>query len=89
MVTHSVGNPAPSARETPGSPQRGFQVRVKSAEYALRVHDREVWLMDRETIIGRDSDCDIVIETALISERHARIKLVDSRVTIEDLNSRY
>ncbi len=41
----------------------------------------------REVVIGRSSDCDLVLEDVLVSRRHARIQQKDGKVWIEDLNS--
>jgi DNA-binding winged helix-turn-helix (wHTH) protein len=49
---------------------------------------REVLLRKAETIIGRDLDVDVHLESALISRHHARISIDGPNVLIEDLGSR-
>jgi ABC-type multidrug transport system ATPase subunit len=41
----------------------------------------------KEVVIGRSSDCDLVLEDVMVSRRHARIQQKDGKVWIEDLNS--
>jgi two-component system, NtrC family, response regulator AtoC len=43
---------------------------------------------DGTLIIGRGSDCDIVVDDPAASRRHARIRVIGSAITIEDLESR-
>lgn len=44
--------------------------------------------MGPEAVIGRSPECSITIEDPLISRRHACIKLIQERASIEDLGSR-
>jgi pSer/pThr/pTyr-binding forkhead associated (FHA) protein len=46
------------------------------------------WLLDDEIIIGRDADCDLVIDDRQVSRRHARIYQTSEGVFLEDLNSK-
>jgi hypothetical protein len=48
----------------------------------------ERWVVQKNTLIGRGEDCDIVIPDRKISRHHARINLSDSSVILEDLNSK-
>jgi ABC-type multidrug transport system ATPase subunit len=41
----------------------------------------------KEVVIGRSSECDLVLEDVMVSRRHARIQHKDGKVWIEDLNS--
>jgi len=41
----------------------------------------------KDVVIGRSSDCDLVLEDVMVSRRHARIQQKDGKVWIEDLNS--
>ena len=43
--------------------------------------------MNREIIIGRSSDLDMVLVEDMVSRRHARIACADQQITIEDLGS--
>src|SRR3954469_9888302 len=42
---------------------------------------------DREIIVGRSSDLDMVLVEEMVSRRHARIQLVGGSVNIDDLGS--
>ena len=47
------------------------------------------FLLDKEKIIlGRNPDCDMVLEVGAVSRRHARIRHIDGLWYIEDLKSR-
>jgi DNA-binding NtrC family response regulator len=47
------------------------------------------WLSGRdELVVGRDADCDVTLDAALISRRHARLRRTGSSWFIEDLGSR-
>jgi ABC-type multidrug transport system ATPase subunit len=48
---------------------------------------RRLELPEGETIIGRDADCQFVIDNRTASRRHARILRRGDEVTLEDLNS--
>lgn len=41
----------------------------------------------QKVIIGRDSDCDIVINDPYISRKHLEISILDGTIFVEDLNS--
>ena len=41
----------------------------------------------KDVVIGRSSDCDLVLEDVMVSRRHARIQQKEGKVWIEDLNS--
>jgi adenylate cyclase len=40
-----------------------------------------------EYVLGRSADCDIVVVSPTVSRRHARIRITDSEVEIQDLGS--
>ncbi len=46
------------------------------------------WLIENELVIGRESDCDLVIDDRQVSRRHARIFQNQDGVFLEDLNSK-
>jgi pSer/pThr/pTyr-binding forkhead associated (FHA) protein len=51
--------------------------------------DRREVPLDRDTlVIGRDADCDVVVDHPLASRRHARVSRDDRRFRLEDLDSR-
>lgn len=56
--------------------------------FRLRFLLQEFDLVGPEAVIGRSPECSITIEDPLISRRHACIKLVSERASIEDLGSR-
>lgn len=47
----------------------------------------EVTLSKPVTVVGRNPDCDVVIEHAAVSSRHSLFRLVDRTVYVEDLAS--
>lgn len=46
------------------------------------------WMVRDMIIVGRDMDCDIMIPSRQVSRKHARLKLTNSGVSIEDLGSK-
>jgi len=62
---------------------------VRSVEkLALAFKGRELPLDGAELIIGRSSKCDVVLDSVLVSRRHARILILQGRVLVEDMGSR-
>ncbi len=52
-------------------------------------HAGGVFPMDREkAVLGRHPDCDIVLDSGVVSRQHAQIHRVDDRFYIEDMQSR-
>ena len=45
-------------------------------------------LLQGTVVIGRSSDCDLVIEDSAISREHARVEVDGASVVIHDLSSR-
>lgn len=68
-------------------PESGFRKRTHS-EYALNYRAGKAPLLKTETTIGRSASCDVVLNSALVSRRHARILMSDAGLFIEDLGSR-
>lgn len=53
------------------------------------ISKRREWHVSEGTnIVGRDSDCDVRIDSASVSRRHARIVVTGGRATIDDLGSK-
>lgn len=48
----------------------------------------ERWVVQKDTLIGRGEDCDIVIPDRKISRHHAKISVSKSGVLLEDLKSK-
>ena len=48
---------------------------------------RDIDIKDGKTVIGRELDCDIILDTPNASRRHAKVIKKENAVTIEDLNS--
>jgi pSer/pThr/pTyr-binding forkhead associated (FHA) protein len=76
-------NPASAER-----PESGFRRRV-ATKIVLRYSGSDLVLGRSEVVIGRGVDADVVLSSALVSRRHARLSIDDEgAVTIEDLSSR-
>lgn len=58
------------------------------ARFRLRFLLQEIDLQPGDTIIGRSTTCQITIDDPLVSREHARIRVQNDRLTIEDLGSR-
>ncbi len=58
-----------------------------AAHPVLDVDGRRYQLTERLTVIGRGSDCDVVIDDPGSSRRHAEIKVEAGRILIRDLGS--
>lgn len=56
--------------------------------YRLRLAIQEIELGGADAILGRDRDCTVTIDDALVSRRHARITLGPDGARLEDLGSR-
>lgn len=57
------------------------------AIHALELDGQRVLLGEGDHVIGRAHDCDIVLESELVSRRHARLSVSGSTVFVEDLGS--
>lgn len=75
------------ARKQALRPESGFRKRAHS-DYALNYRTGKAPLLKTETTIGRSASCDVVLDSALVSRRHARILMSDAGLFIEDLGSR-
>src|SRR6185503_2203486 len=42
---------------------------------------------NREIVVGRSSDLDLVLVEEMVSRKHARLKLIEGAIEIEDLGS--
>ena len=49
----------------------------------------EYWPVDQQgLVLGRDADCDIIVQDPTVSRRHCKLSLVQDEVRFEDLGSR-
>lgn len=89
--------PAPGAPRANPSPESGDLGSKRPASgtrtsgtvsYALRDGQHEMLLAPGETLLGRSSECTLILDGALVSRRHAIITLADDRLTLRDLDSR-
>lgn len=44
-------------------------------------------VLTESTIVGRDANCDLVLDDPIVSRRHARLICLGTRITVEDLHS--
>lgn len=63
--------------------QRGYLVRI----YPVDIGEGIIALPMTPVVLGRDSDCDLVVADFDISRRHATIEVCEGEYTIRDLNS--
>jgi DNA-binding winged helix-turn-helix (wHTH) protein len=54
----------------------------------LRWEGGRVTLAEGEHLLGRDPELDVVLDSATVSRRHARIRIHNREVTLEDLGSK-
>jgi DNA-binding winged helix-turn-helix (wHTH) protein len=57
------------------------------AAFSLVWDDKVLPLLDGEHIAGRGDECELIIDAATVSRRHARITIRAGSASIEDLNS--
>jgi len=63
---------------------KGETISGQKIRFMLR--DRQ--LSGGEIVLGRDGNCDLLIEDPSVSRRHATLKFINGRVKVEDLNSK-
>ncbi|MGH9384636.1 MAG: FHA domain-containing protein [Vicinamibacterales bacterium] len=72
-----------------GEARPAITVATPSAEGARLVSgDREWLLSEGANLVGRDRDCAVRIDSAMLSRHHARIVVTNGEATIEDLGSK-
>lgn len=57
-------------------------------KYRLRYQSHDIELVDGEFVVGRGSDCQLALDDALVSRRHAMLSVGTEDLHIEDLASR-
>jgi len=81
MMLQSTGRQAPQGVPTVSD---GFALKFISGKY----QGGEFPLKgDRQILIGRSSDLDMVLVEDMVSRKHAKITIADGKITIEDLGS--
>ena len=58
------------------------------SRFLLRLGERAFVLAHGEQILGRGEEADIVVDDALVSRQHARFRVSELAVEVEDLGSR-
>ena len=58
------------------------------SQFSLRSDDMEVPLAEGETTLGRSLDCGVVVDSPMVSRRHAMVQVDDTRVVLRDNGSR-
>jgi DNA-binding winged helix-turn-helix (wHTH) protein len=74
----------------------GDAVKAPAFDMPLRVHSTcrletpkgPVLLREGDNTIGREEGCEVWVDSTTVSRRHARIRLVEGRATVEDLGSK-
>lgn len=56
--------------------------------FCLRYQFMDVQIGDGDFVAGRVPDCDLVLDDVLVSRRHARFRVDDEQLQVEDLESR-
>jgi ABC-type multidrug transport system ATPase subunit len=69
-------------------PAEGVVLRRGGAETAVLYGGSRIPLSEAGLTVGRDTDCDLVLASGLVSPRHARISRRKGRFELSDLNSR-
>ncbi len=60
---------------------------TRSAQrFWLEYHGRTFELRPGEILIGRSSNCHLVLDDGLVSRRHAQIIVTEDRITVEDFS---
>jgi len=63
-------------------------MRGTQARYRLRHEGREIDIVGPSFVVGREADCDLVVDDDMVSRHHARLVYSDDGLTVEDLDSR-
>ncbi|HMY59878.1 MAG TPA: FHA domain-containing protein, partial [Pseudomonadota bacterium] len=58
------------------------------ARFRLRMRNMEINLPMGEIIIGRGPECYLRVDEPMVSRRHARLRVSQTSITLEDLGSR-
>jgi DNA-binding winged helix-turn-helix (wHTH) protein len=72
----------------PGEGEAGSGRAAPLVPFNLLWGGRQIALVEGDTVIGRDPDCGVRIDSPKVSRRHARIRVQGLSATIEDLGSK-
>ena len=64
-----------------------LEASVVPTTYGLRYRGHDLWIAPGAFVIGRQADCQLVVDDPLVSRRHARIVVSRHGVSVEDLGS--
>lgn len=60
--------------------------------WALRPHESQIvspfYLINAKTVVGRDPDCDITIDSTMLSRHHTELSIEGDRLRVKDLGSK-
>ncbi len=73
----------PTNTELEHRPSLAFRLIIQSGS----AKGRAVPILERGLVIGRDPNCQIRSEHAFLSRRHARLRMINGRVNLQDLGS--
>lgn len=87
-----VIDPKQEARQASSSAGQATQVRLPAATgWSLKANHAalagKVFPLQRQTTIGRSSECDICLPAAHLSRRHAQLNIIDGLLYVKDLGS--
>jgi pSer/pThr/pTyr-binding forkhead associated (FHA) protein len=73
-----------------GSKARGTSSKtmVSARRHRLRHANKDIDLVGNALVVGRDADCDFILDRDLVSRHHARFIETDEGLVVEDLGSR-
>jgi pSer/pThr/pTyr-binding forkhead associated (FHA) protein len=74
-------------RFTGGAPARAAMVGVLLMTGQPGAADRPLAVVDVQAVLGREDDCDVLLTSARVSRRHARVWAHGERFGVEDLGS--
>src|SRR5512141_1687640 len=80
--------PDRARKPTSDNPPLSAMRELRGRRYALRSGERLRPLDEGDTVLGRGTGSDILLEDALVSRRHARLRVSGGTVTLLDMGSR-
>jgi FHA domain len=66
----------------------GIMRSMAESSFRLRIGERDIPLRPGETTLGRSEECTMLLDDALLSRVHARLRVSGSEVVLEDLDSK-